>query len=101
MFFMKGIGKIFDTKYGGLIFSLAAGCAYFIIILNIVLQSAPRAGLLGFFFAPAIIAGTGLVLLKTIKRLIDEEQPGRVNALCWVHIVLMALSLVFLADLIF
>ena len=98
---MKGIGKIFEAKYGGLVFSLLSGCAYFIIILNIIMQSAPNAGLLGFFFAPAIIAGCGLVLLKTIKRLTEEEQPGRVNALCWVHIVLMALSLVFLADLIF
>ena len=98
---MNGIGKIFETKYGGLVFSLLSGCAYFIIILNIILQTSPSAGLLGFFFAPAIIAGTGLVLLKTIKRLIDEEQPGRVNILCWVHIILMALSLVFLADLVF
>lgn len=93
--------KVFGTKYGGLIFSLCSGCAYFIIILNIVLQSSPSAGLLGFFFAPAIIAGTGLVLLKTIKRLIEEEQPGKVNVLFWLHIVLMILSLVFLADLIF
>ena len=98
---MNGIGKIFETKYGGLVFSLLSGCAYFIIILNIILQTSPSAGLLGFFFAPAIIAGTGLVLLKTIKRLIDEEQPGRVNILCWVHIILMVLSLVFLADLVF
>ena len=97
---MKGIGKIFETKYGGLVFSLLSGCAYFIIILDIILQTASSAGLLGFFFAPAIIAGTGLVLLKTIKRLIDEEQPGRVNVICWIHIALMALSLVFLADLI-
>lgn len=98
---MKGIGKIFETKYGGLIFSLASGCAYFIIILSLVLAEAPSAGLLGFFFFPAIIAGTGLVLFKTIKRLMDEELFGRINVICWLHIVLMAISLVFLADLIF
>ena len=65
------------------------------------MQSTPRAGLLGFFFAPAIIAGAGLVLLKTVKRMIDEQLHAKVNVLCWVHIVLMAISLVFFADLIF
>ena len=98
---MKGLGKIFDKKYGGLVFSLASGCAYYIIILHLILQSSPSAGILGFFFFPAIIFGTGLVLFKTIKRLMEEEQPGKVNIICWLHIALMLISLVFLADLIF
>lgn len=98
---MKGIGKIFETKYGGLIFSLLSGCGYYIIILNLVLQNAPSAGLLGFFFLPAIVFGAGLVLFKTVKRFMDEELPERVNLICWLHVVLIVISLVFFMDLMF
>lgn len=98
---MNGIGKIFETKFGGLIFSVASGCAYFIILLSLVLVDTPSAGLLGFFFFPAIVCGIGLVLMKIIRKLADEEQFGKINIICWLHIVLMLISLIFLADLIF
>lgn len=98
---MNGIGKIFETKFGGLIFSVASGCAYFIILLSLVLVDNPSAGLLGFFFFPAIVCGIGLVLMKIIRKLADEEQFGKINIICWLHIVLMLISLIFLADLIF
>ncbi len=97
---MKGIGKIFDTKYGGLIFSLASGCAYFIIILDFILKSSASGGLLGFFFFPAIICGAGLVLLKTIKKLQDEERPEKVNLIVYAHIGLILISIAFLFDII-
>ncbi len=97
---MNGISKIFETKFGGLIFSLASGCAYFIILLSLVLVDTPAAGLLGFFFFPAIVCGAGLVLFKTIRRLLDEEQFGKVNIICWLHVVFMAKSLIILANLI-
>lgn len=98
---MKGIGKIIDTKYGGLIFSLLAGCGYFIIIFDFILKSTAKGGgLLGFFFFPAIICGAALVLLKLIKRLQEEEQYNKINALIYLHIVLIIISLVFLFDII-
>ena len=97
---MRGIGKIFDTKYGGLIFSLLAGLAYFIIILDFILKHTKTGGaLLGFFFAPAIIAGAGLVIIKTVKKLQEEEKFSKINLFLYMHIVLMMLGIVFLADI--
>ena len=97
---MNKIYKIFETKYGGLIFSLLAGSAYFIIIIDIVLKSTKAGGLLGLFFFPAIICGTGLVLLKTVHKLREEEQVNKINILVYSHIVLLMISLVFLFDII-
>lgn len=98
--FMHGIGKIFGTKYGGLIFSLISGVAYFIIILDFILKHTEYGGLLlAFFFAPAIIAGAGLIIIKTVKKLESEEKFSKINLFLYMHIVLMALGLVFLADI--
>lgn len=99
---MKGIGKIFDTKFGGLIFSLASGCAYFIIVLSFISANTQSGGgLLGFFFFPAIICGIALVLLKTVNRLKEEGQYGRINIICWLHSILFIISMIFLFDMIF
>lgn len=97
---MRGIGKIFDTKYGGLIFSLFAGAAYFIIILSFILKKTANGGLIAFFFSPAIIAGAALVIMKTVKRLADEEKYGGINMFLYAHLLLMAMSVVFLLDMV-
>ncbi len=98
---MKGINKIFDTKYGGLIFSLFSGCAYFIIVLDFFLKGTTTGGgLLGLFFFPAIVCGTALVLLKLIKKLQEEEAYGKITAIFYLHIILAIISIVFLIDMI-
>ena len=96
---MYGIGKIFNAKYGGLIFSLLCGIAYFIIILSFILKSTAQGGLLAFFFSPAIIAGTALIIIKTVKKLAEEEKFRNVNLFLYPHIILMVLSILFLIDL--
>ena len=97
---MYGIGKIFDTKYGGLVFSLLSGVAYFIIVCSLVLSSTPRSELLAFFFFPAIVAGAALVIFKTVKNLKDAEKFRSINLFLYAHILLMLISVVFLIDLI-
>ena len=100
MTFMHGISKIFDKKYGGLVFSLLSGVAYFIIVLGFILKNTINGGgLLAFFFAPAIIAGAALIIIKTVNRLREEERYGSINAFLLFHIVLIALSIVFLIDI--
>lgn len=97
---MHGIGRIFKTKYGGLIFSLLAGLAYFIIILDFILKHTSYGGaLLGFFFAPAIIAGAALIIIKTVKRLEADEKFKKINLFLYFHLALIFLSIVFLADI--
>lgn len=96
---MYGIGKIFGTKYGGLIFSLISGTAYFIIILSLILKNTARGGLLAFFFSPAIIAGAALIIIKTVKGLLEAEKFRAVNLFLYMHTALIAVSIVFLIDL--
>ncbi len=94
------IEKIFNTKYGGLIFSLLSGCAYFIIILSFILGTDSRSGLLGFFFAPAIICGMALVLFKMIRQFLENEELKKANIVGIFHIILMLISIVFLMAMI-
>ena len=96
---MYGIGKIFDKKYAGLVFSLLSGAAYFIIILGFILKHTASGGLLAFFFAPAIIAGAALIIIKTVNRLREEERYKSINAFLLLHIILIAISIVFLIDI--
>jgi len=92
--------KIFKTKYGGLIFTLLSGCAYFIMILNFITQGDSSAGLLGFFFAPAIIFGIALVLFKMIRQFVENEEYKKANIVGYLHVALILMSIVFLVAMI-
>lgn len=96
---MSKIQKLFKTKYGGLIFSLISGLAYFVIVTDF-LSNTNGGILLGFFFSPAIVCASALVLLKTAKKLLEEERYKKLNILFFVHLVLVLISLAFLADII-
>lgn len=98
---MNGIGKIVESKKGELIFSLISGIAYFIVVLSIIINHTQTGGaLLGFFFFPAIICGAALVLIKTIRKLKDEEQFSKINMLIYPHIALWLISIVIICDII-
>lgn len=94
------IEKIFGTKYGGLVFSLLSGAAYFIMVLYYILGTDPKAGLLGFFFAPAIVCGIALILFKMIRQFIENEEFKKANIVAILHVVLMIISIVFLIAMI-
>lgn len=94
------IEKIFNTKYGGLVFSLLSGLSYFIIILSFILSSDAKAWLLGFFFAPAIICGMALVLFKMIRQFLENEEFKKANIVGVLHIILMLMSVIFLIAMI-
>ena len=97
---MYGIGAMFKKKYAGLIFSLISGTAYYIIILNFILKSTKTGGLfLGFMFLPAIIAGAALIIIKSVKRLEEEEKFKAINIFLYFHLLLIAVSIVFLIDI--
>jgi len=87
--------RFFETKYGGLVFALFSGLAYFGLALCFIIESTGKKGmLLGFFFFPAIICGMGLVLLKSIKQLQEKEAYGKITAIVIFHILLMIISIV-------
>lgn len=97
---MKGIGKIVNTVAGELIFSLLAGCAYFIILMGFIVNNTQTGGvMLSMFFFPAIVCGAAIFIIKTIRKLKDEENFGKINMLIYSHIFLLAISIVFLFDI--
>ena len=97
---MKGIGKIVNTRTGELIFSLLAGCAYFIIIMGFIVNNTQTGGvMLSMFFMPAIVCGAAIFIIKTIRKLKDEESLGKINTLIYSHIFLLAISLAFLIEI--
>lgn len=98
---MNGIGKIVNSRMGELVFSLVSGCAYFVVIMGFVMNNTQNGGLmLSLFFLPAIVCGAALLLIKTIRKLKDEECFGKINALIYAHIALAIISIFFLIDLI-
>ena len=99
---MKGIGTLLNKKHGELVFSILCGIAYFIIVLYFILRNTQSGGtFLSFMFAPAIVCGMALALIKSIRRLKEEEEFFKINLLIYAHIVLALVSLVFLYDIIF
>lgn len=87
--------KFFETKYGGLIFSLLSGLAYFGLVLCFVLENTGDKGIiLGIFFFPAIVCGMGLVLLKSIKLWQEQEAYGKITAVAVFHVILMIISFI-------
>ncbi len=87
------ITKLMKLKYAPLIFSLFSGLAYFGIALNLILKYTENGGLLlAFFFCPAIVCGTAVVIIKALKIYMDEENTLKVNFLFWSHIVLAIIS---------
>ena len=89
--------KLLKNTWGLLIFALLAGGAYFVIVLRFVLSHTNNgSGLLAYFFAPAVICGAALVLIKTIKQSVSEERNSAALTIFWLHVLLMAMSVVFL-----
>lgn len=89
--------KFFETKYGGLIFALFAGLAYFCLVLTFILETTGDKGiLLGIFFFPAIICGMGLILLKAIKQWQEEGHYNKIKAVVLLHLVLLIMGIVSL-----
>lgn len=95
----KGIVKILCTTAGRLIFALAAGLGYFMIILRFVIEWSNGSSLLAFFFAPFIICGAALVIVKMMRRAEDEENVTAIKKIFWLHAALFAIGIVFAASI--
>lgn len=80
--------NLLKNTWGLLIFALIAGCAYFVVVLRFILEHTNNGGgLLGFFFAPLIIAGAALVLVKIIKQCFENGNDGKAVIIFWAHII--------------
>ena len=95
------IDKLFEATAGLLVFALLSGCGYFFFLLSVIINfSRNQSPLLGFFFAPAIICGAALFIVKTVKNNIEAEEKKKNHILFYLHTVVILIGIVFLADII-
>ena len=81
-----------------LIFGLLSGGAYFAIVIELIAgYFSEQNKLIIYFFAPVIVCGTALVLIKLIKQHHEAENYSKIAILFWVHIVLMIIAACMIA----
>ncbi|MDO5397688.1 MAG: hypothetical protein Q4G33_07140 [bacterium] len=76
-----------------LVFGLLSGGAYFAIVLELLSgYFSEQNKLIIYFFAPVIICGAALVLLKLIKQHYETENYSKIKIIFWVHILLAVIA---------
>lgn len=74
-------------------FGLLSGGAYFSIVLELLAgYFSEQNRLVVYFFAPVIVCGAALVLIKLIKQHYEAENYSKITVIFWVHIVLMVIA---------
>lgn len=85
--------KLMKKTFAPLVFSLFCGLIYFGLAFVLILNFTEAGGsFLAFMFAPAIICGGALIIIKAIKIYIEEENEKKLNFLFWSHVVLAVVS---------
>lgn len=83
----NSIIKLLQNTWGLLVFALIAGLAYYAVVLKFILAHTDKGGhMLGFFFAPLIICGAALVLVKIIKQCMENGSEDKAVIIFWAHI---------------
>lgn len=93
----KAILKFINTTAGQLVFALLSGCGYFAIILKFIIDMSNGSAFLALSFSPIIICGAALVIVKLLKQHREAENDGAMLRIVWLHIMVMAVGVVFLA----
>lgn len=91
----KKILGILGTTAGRLIFALLAGLGYFMVILRLIIEWSSGSALLAFFFAPFIICGAALIIVKMMKQAEENDNGPAILKLFWVHVILFVIGAVF------
>lgn len=95
----KKITAILNTTAGQLIFALLAGAAYFMVILRFVIEWSGGSALIAYFFAPVIICGAALILIKLMKQARENGNENVIPKIFWIHTVLFVIGLIFVLSM--
>ncbi len=89
----KKILTLLERSIPQLVFALLSGLAYFAVIYDmIIVQSQVGGGLIVFFFCPAIVCGTALVLIKLFKQCRENEKENTIVTVFSLHVLLMIIA---------
>lgn len=92
------IKNAITTVAGRLIFALLSGCGYFMILLRFIKDMSNGSGFLAYTFAPLIICGAALVIVKLIRQAEEAENVSAIVRLFWIHVCVFAIGIVFLVS---
>ena len=91
----KKILDILNTTAGQLIFALLSGCGYFMVMTGFIVENSNGSALLAFFFAPVIVCGAALVIIKMMKQARENENEKSILKIFWIHIILIIIGVIF------
>ena len=91
----KKILDLVGRTAGQLVFALLCGLGYFMVMSGLIVTNSNGSGLLAFFFAPAIICGAALVIIKLMKQARENENEGAILKIFYLHLVLVIIGIVF------
>lgn len=94
----KIIGFITSVK-GRLLFSLTTGLGYFFILFRFIKDMSNGSSLLAFFFAPFIVCGAALVIVKTIISACENKNSHALIRIFWLNIAVIVVGIVFALSL--
>lgn len=86
--------NLMKKVYAPLIFGLFCGLVYFGLAFVLISNYTDTGGnFLAFLFAPAVICGAALIIVKAVKMYVQAEAKKNLNFLFWSHIMLAVVSL--------
>ncbi|MBR0365924.1 MAG: hypothetical protein IJH94_03885 [Clostridia bacterium] len=86
-----------DTTAGRLIFALAAGVAYYIILLRWIIEWSRGLVIIAASVAPVIICGAAIIIIKLMKQAKEDNNDTAIFRLFILHVILFIISMAFLA----
>ncbi len=92
----KKILNVLNTTAGQLIFALAAGFAYFMAVFKVIISWSSGQSLLAVWFAPVIVCGAAIVIIKHMKQARENENNRTILTIFWLHLILLAVSAITL-----
>ncbi len=91
----KKILDILNTTSGQLIFVLLAGLGYFMVLAGAIIEMSRGMWTILLFFAPVIICGSALVLIRHIKQARENKNNTAILKLFWLHIGVILIGVIF------
>lgn len=90
----KRILKILNSTVGRLVFSLLCGVGYFMLVSGWILDMSRGIWLILLYFAPVIICGAAIVIIKLIKQANNTENDNAILKMFWLHIAVIIIGAV-------
>ncbi len=90
----KKILNVLNTTAGQLIFALLAGSAYFMVLLKVIISWSSGQSLLAIWFAPLIVCGAALVIIKLMKQARENGNEKSILTVFWLHLILFVIGII-------